>query len=237
MSQDPNAVPGHSDASDKPTSSDLSVLNANRGRLFLFVLFFFALCGVLLWLCSGWLGGAESGKWPRAFLIGFCLSLVGALMYWGLGKATAGRLLDDFGPFPHRRSYLLSGALFLVIGVAAWAAAPPATLDLTTWKHNLLFIYLAAPVLGVSNMIVGLGRLQVRERGLWVYFQLAPWRRMRDVVWDGNVLRYRQVFQSTVPVPVERLETFRELVEQRMRHAVALPSGDGRSSERGSNDD
>ena len=148
------------------------------------------------------------------------LSLLAFWATWLYGRSVAGRILLDCGPHPTWWLFLLNAGLFGLMGVlngmeaiGKWAEGPE-----VTWQTVLFG--LGWPVIMITFvpywLIMAGGRLQVRENGLWGYWGLLRWGRIRSYRWanDSTLLirakGFFAWFRGALPVPPEQRRAVEE---------------------------
>ncbi len=149
------------------------------------------------------------------FYLGSLLLFFGSWLY---GRAVAGRLILDCGPHPAR-------TLFIMYAIALPLLLP---FLLATLGHR--FPYWSVLLVGGSFAVGGsglfatfaLGRLQIRDNGLWQYWGLAPWRNLLSYHWsDDNTLileatGFGQLFRGALPVPPELRDKVERILAKRI---------------------
>ena len=100
--------------------------------------------------------------------------VVVTLGIWLRDRNSPGSVLLDLGPNPGRASSRKLAWSFGVLAVSAASAIG--------WQSIAAAIAILAggAMFAVFFLLVGSGRLQVRENGLWVNFELLPWGRIRS---------------------------------------------------------
>lgn len=179
-------------------------------------------CGIGV-LVSGWVIAAAissiSGQ-PRsdslravfAVLCGFSWLLF--LGTWINGRANAGRVLLDCGPHPTRTLLLINTGLLVIVALYVLAAPSvsraDAIVELVVWVS-----------VATSSLIMGAGRLQVRENGIWQYTSLLRWDKIGSYRWaDDSTLVVRRkgplaFFKGALPVPPEHRQAIEGFFAER----------------------
>ncbi len=126
---------------------------------------------------------------------------------WWWGWRVAGRLILDCGPHPARRLLLVNAGIFFVLAVTGSFARFGAVGLPLGLLGSLFFLVLA------------LGRLQVREHGLWAYWGLTRWAKFPDHEWtaDGTLVARRKrwsLLSGALPVPPEHREALEALLRE-----------------------
>jgi hypothetical protein len=153
----------------------------------------------------------------EAMGLGFAVLWVTVLLLflwtWLYGRAVAGPVLLDCGRHPTWILFLIQGILWLVLGSAG------------VFSGGVLggaFTY-AGPVFvisfGVYWLLLSIGRLQVRENGIWQYWALLRWRKIGAYSWadDGTLLLKATSklpsLRGALPVPPECQQAFQRLLD------------------------
>jgi len=129
----------------------------------------------------------------RIFDIGFTLAVI--LVFFGVcviasvvsagamvfGRLSAGNVLLDCGPFPApRRNFQIA-----VIFVASLACAISIFFMASdVWFGIMILIFLLAAAL--HSLIASMGRLQVCQNGLYLYWGLMRWDKIQSYRWEGD---------------------------------------------------
>ncbi|HUG93075.1 MAG TPA: hypothetical protein VML55_19700 [Planctomycetaceae bacterium] len=102
---------------------------------------------------------------------------------WLHAKATSGPVLLDCGPHPTKRLFFFQAAFFLLVFGGGGLVRFIDKSD--TWG-------IAVTVFGVTMaiycIVMASGRLQIRENGIWQYWGLLKWNRLRSYKWEGDSL-------------------------------------------------
>jgi hypothetical protein len=137
------------------------------------------------------------------------------LWTWLYGLNAGGRILLDCGPHPTRLLFLINAAVFVTMGFCGLFAGPSLAKS----------IAIVSPVLGVSFglywLIMALGRLQIREGGLWQYWGLLRWDKIASCRWSGDSTlmvkansRLPFLGRGALPVPPEQKQAINELLQK-----------------------
>ncbi len=177
------------------------------------VLVMWLLIGGAIWQTTG-KPISESFGIAFALLLGF--SSVWFLAAWFHGRQAGGQTLLDCGPHRSKKVFLLF-AMFslLMLGLTGLRAVISAS--------NVFGI--AGPVLwvsfGVCWLIMAGGRLQVRENGIWQFWCLLRWGKIKSYHWaDDRALLVRArgpvsfLFWGALPVPPEYKDAFDQLLQK-----------------------
>ena len=175
-----------------------------------------AIGSLVVWLA---ITAAVSYLTGRTFVGSFELSfaLIGGAVFllfigtWLYGLSTRGPVVLDCGPHPHRRNFV---AMAVISVVAALAGGPAATTS-----SSLLVA--ASPFFGICSaafwLVIATGRLQVHENGLWIYWNLVQWRKIRSYLWAPDAtLMYKARFRGAIPVPEEHRKSFDTLLAKHL---------------------
>jgi hypothetical protein len=135
------------------------------------------------------------------------------LVLYFRGKAKAGVLLLDCGPYPKRGvTYLVAVGLFIYFGLTS-------VQKFVGGSKRQGAVALLFALSGVALGFIASGRLQFREHGIWGYVALIEWKRLKSYRWDGNVLvvAWRTPFRiarGVLLVPVELQPRADDLLKQ-----------------------
>ena len=178
-----------------------------------------AIGSLVLWLA---ITTAVSYLPGRTFVGSFDLSfaLLGVAIFllfigtWLYGLSTRGAVLLDCGPHPQRRNFVAIAAISVMAALAVGSAA--------TTSSSLLIA--ASPFFGIASavywLIVATGRLQVHENGLWIYWDLVQWRKIRSYRWAPDAtLMFQARFRGAVPVPQAHRKSFDILLAKHLLQA------------------
>jgi hypothetical protein len=140
---------------------------------------------------------------------------------WIYGRATAGPVLLDCGPHPTRWLFLIQAVVLLFMGAAGWYSG----------KSSAAGLGVSGPVFLVSFaafwLVAATGRLQIRENGIWQYWNLLRWRRIDSCQWaeDSTLLVKARGFwalsRGALPFPHEHRQAVAELLAS---HCSVKPS-------------
>ncbi len=173
------------------------------------------------WLTIGWLVSlatdktiAESGT--VAFAVIWVGSLLGLVAGWVQGLSRRGTLLLDCGSHPTRWLFLANAVFFAIAGVCGSFAT---NTNMFVGPFGTLF----ALSFAAYWVFMGMGRLGIHEHGIWTYWGLMKWGRIKKYSWaaDGTLLIRSNgplsfLLRSAIPVPNERLAEFKRLLLQRL---------------------
>jgi hypothetical protein len=170
-------------------------------------------------------GGLTATVW-RAWGVPLLAAVLGSLLaLWGITMAvilgiwlrnrnSSGSVLLDLGPNPGRE---VSRKLAWSFGVLAVSAA-----SAIGWQSIAAAAAITAggALFAASLLLMGRGRLQVRENGLWVGWELLPWGRIGSWRWEGDSTLWLRTtgffswFQRVVPIaPAQRQEAHELLLK------------------------
>jgi hypothetical protein len=157
------------------------------------------------------------------------VTLVLFLVSWLHGRRAGGRVLLDCGPHPTRALFLLQAVLFLVMallnGLTATAGiirgldeGPLSNTFGIGWSLMLLAFV-------PYWLIMWGGRLQVREHGIWSYWGLLRWGKIRSYHWANDstlIVKAKgplSFLQGALPVAPEQRAVFEEQLAKRVANA------------------
>jgi hypothetical protein len=166
--------------------------------------------------------GQPAGK---SLYIGFAVAAMGSgllsLLNWIRDRRQAGPVVVDLLPIPGRRgSFLLGGAFILMGFLGTYSSASLST------RESWLVSSLVGLSIGISQIFMGVSRLEIRQNGIMVYIEFVPWERIEALEWvDGAgetstlKIQYRTQFPSIMrkvdlPVPVEKRQQLESLLER-----------------------
>ena len=139
------------------------------------------------------------------FAVGSTLCYVAYLIVTIRNRVRAGRVLLDCGPTSMRWLYWLTGAMFLTYGTVKILGFNTDGEDpLEFWIHVWFIIFSS------FHFVMALGRLQVRDQGIWQHGQLIKWGRFESYDWTGDrgcTLTYQ--YKSWLPFLGEGAVAFR----------------------------
>lgn len=175
------------------------------------------ICGVgllVVWLATAFaisliLGQSLRASWNGAGLIVLPLMPIWCLGAWFHGKNTAGPVVLDCGAHPFKKLLLSNAAMFLLMGIVAGFAPG---------KFGALFLI----GVGIFFFILAFGRLQFRQNGIWQYWGLLRWKRLKSYHWRGATdcflmlqvkSRLPLLGRSGVLVPMEHKNAVDELLK------------------------
>jgi Domain of unknown function (DUF5673) len=185
----------------------------------------FSRLGSLLTL--GWIVYVVSWLTGRPFLAAVGLMFLVLLILWVVvyfwffahALALRGRLVLDCGRHPMWWLFLLNAALFLMM---SWPMAPA-----SRWPGSLGHGWpVFCIVVSACCLVLAMGRLQVRENGLWEYSELLRWDELESYHWADDamlILRVRaplNLRQIALPVPPEHQAEVKAILA---KHAPADP--------------
>jgi len=169
------------------------------------------------WLAIRWLVSlisdrilAESNGIAFAiFWVGCMVALVGSWIY---GLSRRGALLFDCGGHPTRWLFLVIAAAFFIAGLTGSFGD-----GMGRWGIWFTLSFSAYWV------FLGTGRLGIHEHGVWTYWVLMPWKRVKGYHWtdDGTLIvktsgPLSYLLRSAIPVPKECVDEFKQLFAQRV---------------------
>jgi len=146
-----------------------------------------------------------------------CLCL-GSVVMWIYGHSIRGPVLLDCGAHPQKWLFLgmaVLGLFSCILSASFDVLEPDSEKGLTTgFLFGLCGVFAA-----VYSLMEGLGRLEIRENGIWAYRRLIKGDSLRSHRWhsdDTLVLRWDSWIPSggtqSVPVPPEHRDFVKELL-------------------------
>lgn len=159
----------------------------------------------------------------QVFLILYVVLQSAFLIQWVRHRNSGGEVLLDCGPHPTRKLFFFNGLTFLVMGSGI--------------AHQYLnlgwFSILIGAAAAAHFIILALGRLQIREGGVWQYWDLLPWSRIDEYEWsdDGTLLvkckpKFGLAGYGALPVPPERKDEVDRLIQEKAGLQPANSSGE-----------
>jgi hypothetical protein len=150
------------------------------------------------------------------------LSAAGLVTAGIYGRMIAGGVLFDCGPSPGRRYAMAAFVIYLGMGALySYDELKSGNPQILTFIGNGAI----AVLLGTS----ALARLQIRENGLWIFFDAIKWNKIQSYRWEGDrnstlVVQAQSRFPShrkaTIPVPDEHKDAVDELLRSRVGAAA-----------------
>jgi hypothetical protein len=179
------------------------------------------ICGVGVYATIGLLACAVWAIFQQSALyslaIAFVILLVGSLtaflVSWLYGNLVSGSVLLDCGPHPTRMLFWVNAVLFLLGGAGGslgMIAKPFGTFGIAGGMLAIAF--------SAYWVIMACGRLQICENGIWQYWALLKWDKLRSFEWEGDTLllqttaRFPFLGRGALPVPPEQHAAFDELL-------------------------
>lgn len=179
----------------------------NNGLVYVgaFLLAVFAFTAFLSWI-SG-----QDRQDIEPYVLAVCWGLLLAVFAgnWIYGRSTSGRLLLDCGPCPGKTVLLSVVVLFLIV------------FGCTRHSMARLFIWQTLFPLSMAALFSAqaFSRLQVREHGIWSYWELIRWGRIASYCWgeDCTLLvsrRGRYSLRVAIPFPPEQRQAVDDLLNR-----------------------
>src|SRR6266498_1842170 len=172
-----------------------SILRAEYRKMLLILPIVVVYFGLAVWLV------VEGFHRPRKEAPDISVSLLWAVVFllsginWIQSSQRSGKVLLDIRPIPNRFAYVALAIIFILIGFISdffyFAGAP--------------YARYASIVLGSSFaicfLIMARSRLQVREKGIWVYGRLQAWEKIEsfDFHRDENTHILKLVYKNRLP--------------------------------------
>ena len=159
-----------------------------------------------------------------AFALGTVVAVFPFVFTWFKNRRQAGPVVLDLLPVPGRRTSLLLGATFILSGfLGVYRSASLSARD--SWLVSSLI----GLSLGIYQILFAGSRLEVRENGIMIYTEFAPWDQIEAFEWlEGDEtfstlkLQYRSRFPAflrkvDLPVPIEKKQQLELSLEQHRR--------------------
>lgn len=150
-----------------------------------------------------------------AWAVLWVLILLVLIGTWVYGRKAGGPILQDCGPHPRKKLYLLMALFYLLLGVTGGVtgASVPKTFGVGGPVSEIsLAVYL---------LIAATRRLQMREHGIWQYWSLLRWNKIGSYYWASDCTlmvrgNSRLVFlwKGALPVPPELKQAVDELLQK-----------------------
>jgi hypothetical protein len=188
-------------------------------------------CGLFLvglWLLLGGMIAVVTGR-ERADSLLISIALICGLtmltffLTWLFGRNAGGQVLVDCGPHPARWLFLFEAGLFALVGGGGCLALGGSSM--APRVASAVF----GLVVAVYWLVLAASRLQVKERGLWLYTGLLPWHKVESFSWtpdstlqvtvSGTFARLRH---GALPVPPEFRQDVEKALKQRCPSATEL---------------
>ncbi len=167
------------------------------------------------------LGQSLRASWLSAYLILLALLGICSLGSWFYGRNTAGPVILDCGAHPSKRPFLFNAASVALLGTGGGLAfgKSGAVFGIAFGTFSAVF----GIVFGIYWLIMAFGRLQIRQNGIWSYWGLLKWDRLKSYRWEGDTdctlmlqAKSRLPFRGrgALPVPMEHKNRIDELLQQ-----------------------
>jgi len=140
-----------------------------------------------------------------AFLIIWIILFLICMYNWLYRILTSKKVLLDCGPAPTRILFIFNGIIFTIGGF---------TFGDSLSEHNSM-LNLGCKIMGLSFMLywisMAMGRLQIRENGIWCFWQLTKWSKIKSYRWVGEknatlMIQTKNKFKflgkGAIPVPI-----------------------------------
>lgn len=156
-------------------------------------------------------------SWARgvAGATGYGFTLTLFLGLWLRGRATRGSIILDCGPNPARWVFRRRHLCAPAVRLGSPRRLPGAFCAESRWAPLLMLLHL------IFFAVLGFGRLEVTERGLWQYWGLLPWEKIGSASWtpESTLLlqargRFPSLSKGVVPVPPAHRAVVAELLAQ-----------------------
>ena len=145
-------------------------------------------------------------------------------LYWLNRKRASGRVLLDIAPHPAQGPAVFMMTICLVAAalslVGIWSESG-GTWAVLSWLSGAAFFATLA-----------FGRLEIREKGLWLIYQRVNWEKLESFSWggeEGSTLMFprRTLFgrprTAEIKIPVERQAAVHEAIGQYFAKGESLP--------------
>lgn len=154
-----------------------------------------------------------------SFVLGFgvlwVLIFVAFIFGWLHAKSVAGSVLLDCGPHPTKSMFLFNAVIFLLLFGGGGFARLVQEFD---------SFGIAGVLFGISFsvywLVMALGRLQIRDNGIWQYWGLLKWDKLQHYQWEGDSLllqaktRFPFLGRGALPVPAEHKRSIEEFLRK-----------------------
>ena len=177
-----------------------------------------AFLGVLAFAISAIFQQTIRDSFGMAFCIFWILIFAVIVFSWLYGKNGSGSVLLECGPHPTRSLFLINAVLFLLMGAGG---------SFTFFANNFDKFGIAGALFGVTFsiywVIMASGRLQIREHGIWQYWSLLKWQKIKSYQWEGETdstlmlqakTKLPFLGRGALPVPIEHKDAIDELIKQ-----------------------
>jgi hypothetical protein len=154
-------------------------------------------------------------------LLLLALLILGSVPRYLRDFRAGGRVLLDCGPFPGRALLFGGSAFWAVLGITVLTAFPwskPFSVDSLVTGAVSAFFFLFA----LFFLTGALGRLQIREDGLWRYCALIRWEKIDSLrlTDDSTLLIHVKTYpwflgHSAIPIPPEKKDALTELLNKK----------------------
>ena len=124
-------------------------------------------------------------------------------------------MLLDCGGHPTRWLFLGNAAIFFIAGLTGSIF----NFNESIGQWGTLF----ALSFAAYWVLIGIGRLGIYKHGVWAYWGLMQWKRVKKYSWadDGTLIVKMSgplsiPWRGAIPVPIERIDEFKYLFVQRV---------------------
>jgi hypothetical protein len=156
------------------------------------------------------LGRTVVACWGLSFAWIWAAIFVTFAATWLYGRKAAGRVLLNCGAHPTWWLFLAIGLLMAINGISRGSGAGSSFKVLETVASSVTFLFFA------------MGRLQVRENGIWGYWGLLRWSKIKSYHWavDSTLFINGKGFASllglraALPVPPKQKQAVDDLLNQ-----------------------
>lgn len=140
------------------------------------------------------------------------LAYIAMFISWLVGRKAAGALLLDCGPHPAKKLFLSLAAFWIFSSVLSWFVRHgDAQMIFKAWGMSF----------GCYWLFMSTGRLQIRENGIWQYWSLLRWEKVKSYHWKGKtdatlMIQTKAYFsfmgRGAVPVAIEQKDAVNDLL-------------------------
>ncbi len=151
-----------------------------------------------------------------SFGIIWILACIGMFISWLVGRKAAGAVLLDCGPHPAKKLFLSLAVFWIFLSVlSSFVQYGEAQMIFNAWGMSF----------GCYWLFMSTGRLQIRENGIWQYWSLLRWEKIKSYHWRGKtdatlMIQTKAYFsfmgRGAVPVAIEQKDAVDDLLTERV---------------------